>query len=57
MNDHVKDNPLSIFKITTNMFHQIEKQYVIKSIDKDYVTIFIVDAQCHEIEINIDNFT
>ena len=57
MNDHVKDYPLPIFKITTDMFHQIEKQYVIKSIHKDYITIFVVDTQCHEKKIDIDNFT
>ena len=57
MNNHVKDYPLSIFKITTDMFHQIEKQYIIKSIDKDYIAIFIIDTQRHEIKINVNDFT
>lgn len=39
------------------MFHGIEKQNVIKSIDKEYVIEFTISTQRHEIKINIDDFT
>jgi len=39
------------------MFHGVEKQDVIKSIDKEYVIEFTVSTQGHEIKINIDEFT
>jgi hypothetical protein len=57
MNGHMQNNPLFIVEIIINMFYKIEKQYVIECIDKKYVTIFIIQAQCGNIKIKIDNFT